>query len=100
MDIFEIPIGKFIVSLGIRGLLVVNSQIPFAIFCKTMEAKEFIFLQCGRPVLATRIPLVVNKSSFADELFGMVISSPVERHGDSGSPFRVVARTLRGSDGK
>jgi Cytochrome C oxidase, cbb3-type, subunit III len=28
MDIFEIPIGKFIVPLGIRGLLVVNSQIP------------------------------------------------------------------------
>jgi hypothetical protein len=29
VDIFEIPIRKFIVSLGVSGLLVVNAKIPF-----------------------------------------------------------------------
>src|ERR1700732_1482214 len=87
VDIFEISKGKLIVSLGINGLLVVNSQIPFAIFPKTMEAKELIFLLCGGPVLTPRIPFVEDKSSFAYEPFGMVIGSLVERDGHSYPPF-------------
>jgi hypothetical protein len=42
MDIFEVAIGKFVVSLGLFGLFVVDSQIPLAVFGKTVEANEFI----------------------------------------------------------
>ena len=75
MDIFKVAVRKFIVPLGIRGLLVVNSQIPFAIFLKTTESKELIFLPCGGLMLTPCIPFVEDKSSFADELFGMVIGA-------------------------
>ena len=39
MDLLEIPIGEFVVSLGVLGFLVVDSQIPLAVFRKTVEAK-------------------------------------------------------------
>ena len=63
VDIFEIFIGKLIVSLGILGLLAVNFQIPFAVFGKAVEAGVFPFLYGGRPVLAPCISLVEHKSS-------------------------------------
>ena len=68
VDVFEIPIGKLVVSLGILRLFVVDSQIPLAVFHKTVEANEFIFLLCGRPVLAPCIALVEYKSSLISSL--------------------------------
>ena len=62
VDIFKFPVGEFVVSLGVLGFLVVDSQIPLAIFRKTVEANEFIFLLCGWPVLAPCIALVEYKS--------------------------------------
>jgi hypothetical protein len=58
VDIFEISVGKFVVSLGLLRFFVVDSQIPFAVFGKTVQANEFIFLLCGRLVLAPCIALV------------------------------------------
>src|SRR3979490_861326 len=66
VDLFEIPIREFVVSFGILRLFVVDSQIPLAVFGKAVEANEFIFLLCGRPMLAPRIALVEYKSSFVD----------------------------------
>jgi hypothetical protein len=63
MDLLEIPIGKFIVSLGVFRLFVIDSQIPLAVFGKAVEANEFIFLLRGRLVLAPCISLVEYKSS-------------------------------------
>src|SRR3981189_3941721 len=97
VDIFEIPIGKFVVSLGLVRLFVVDSQIPLAVFGKAVEANEFIFLQCGRPVLAPPIPLVEYKSSFVDELLGMLICPSVKRHGHGCSPLQVVTHHILGS---
>src|ERR1700704_6789094 len=79
VDTFEIPIGKFVVSLGVLRFRVVDSQIPLAIFGKTVKANEFIFLRCGRPVLAPCIALVEDKPSFADKFFGMLVGLPVKR---------------------
>ena len=73
MDLLEIPIGEFIVSLGVLGLFVVDSQIPLAVFGKAVEANEFIFLLRRRAVLAPCISLVEYKFSFVDELFGVLM---------------------------
>src|SRR4051794_5330763 len=81
VDIFEIPIGKLVVSFGILRPFVVESQMPFAVFGKSVEANEFIFLLRGRLVLTPCIALVEYESSFVDELFGMLICSSVKRHG-------------------
>jgi hypothetical protein len=62
VNIFKVPVGEFVVSLGVLGFLVVDSQVPFAIFRKTVEANEFIFLLCGWRVLAPCIALVEYKS--------------------------------------
>src|SRR3984893_10162864 len=72
MDLAEIPIGKFVVSLGLLGFFVIDSQIPPAVFGKAVEANEFIFLLGSRPVLAPCISLVQNNPSFADKLLGML----------------------------
>jgi hypothetical protein len=87
VDLLEIAIGKFVVSLGVLRFLVVDSQMPLAVFGKTVEANEFIFLCRGWPVLAPGIALVEDKSSFADKVLGMLICSSVKRHGHGCSPF-------------
>jgi hypothetical protein len=69
MDLLEIPIGEFIMWLGVLRLFVVDSQIPPAVFGKAVEANEFIFLLRRRTVLAPCISLVEYKFSFVDELF-------------------------------
>jgi|ERR1700732_2521674 len=44
MNFLEIPIGEFVVPLGVLGFFVINSQIPFAVFGKAVQANEFILL--------------------------------------------------------
>src|SRR5258705_8108051 len=94
VDILEISIGKLIVSLGIIGLFAINSQIPFAVFGKSVDADVFAFLHGGRLVLAPCISLVEYKSSFVDELFGMLICALVKCHGHECSPFPVVTHPI------
>src|ERR1700726_53757 len=72
MDLAEIPIRKFVVSLGLLGFSVIDSQIPPAVFDKAVEANEFIFLLGSRPVLAPCIPPVQCDPSFVDKLLGMI----------------------------
>ena len=74
VDIFEIPIEKFIVSLGLLR--------------KTVQANEFIFLLCRRPVPASCIALVEYKSSFVDKLFSLLLCLSVKRHGHGCSPIK------------
>src|SRR5882762_8430273 len=90
VNLLEIPIGEFIVSLGVLRLFVVDSQIPLAIFGEPVAADEFIFLLRGRLVLAPCIALVVDKCSFADELFGVLICAWVKGYGHGCSPLRVA----------
>jgi hypothetical protein len=47
VDVFEIPIGKFVMSLGVRRFFVIDSQIPFAVFGKTVEAEMNSFSCCA-----------------------------------------------------
>ena len=72
VDLAEIPIGKFVVSLGLLGFIVIDSQIPPAVFGKAVEANEFIFLLGNRPVFASSISLVQYNLSFVDNLPGML----------------------------
>jgi hypothetical protein len=72
VDLAEIPMGKFVVSLGLLGFFVIDSQIPPAVVGKAMEANEFIFLLGSRPVLAPCISLVQYNPSFVDKLLGML----------------------------
>src|ERR1700730_5454887 len=72
MDLAEIPIGKFVVSLGLFGFFVIDSQIPPAVFGKAVEANEFIFLLGSRPVLAPCISFVQSNPSFVDKALGML----------------------------
>jgi hypothetical protein len=72
MDLAEIPIGKFVVSLGLLGFFVIDSQIPPAVFGEAVEANEFIFLLGSRPVFAPCISLVQYNPSFVDKLLGMI----------------------------
>src|SRR6202795_1831812 len=72
VDLAEIPIGKFVMPLGLLGFFVIVSQIPPAVFGKAAEANEFIFLLGSRPVLAPCIPLVQCDPSFVDKLLGMI----------------------------
>ncbi|MGH9966518.1 MAG: hypothetical protein ACREBG_01620 [Pyrinomonadaceae bacterium] len=44
VDIFKVAVRKFIVTLGILRLLVVDSQVPAAIFLKAMLANELVLL--------------------------------------------------------
>jgi hypothetical protein len=90
VDVLEIPIGKFVMSLGVLRFFVIDSRIPFAVFGKTVEANEFVLLLCRRLVLAPCISLVEYKSSVVDKPFGMLECSSVKRHGHGCSPVRVV----------
>ena len=72
VDLAEIPIWKFVMSLGLLRLFVVDSQIPPAVFGETVEANEFILLLGRRPVLAPCISLVQYNPSFVDKLLGMI----------------------------
>ena len=97
VNIFKVPVGEFVVSLGVLGFLVVDSQVPLAIFRKTVEANEFIFLLCGWPVLAPCIALVEYKSSVVDQFSGMLVGSSVKRHSHGCSPTQVVRFAEGGS---
>ena len=90
MHLLEIPIGEFIMCLGLLGLVVVDSQIPPAVFGKAVEANEFIFLLRRRLVLAPCISLVEYEFSFVDERFGVLICAWVKGYGHGRSPVRVI----------
>src|SRR5918999_1894431 len=71
VNLFEIAIGELIMLLGLRILLIVDTQMPFAVFTKTMRADEFIFFLCRRLMLAPCIPVVRYERSPAHEGLSM-----------------------------
>ncbi len=81
VNILEITIGELIPSFGVFGLLVVDTQMPFAVFFKSMPLDEGIFLLRGRLVLAPCVPFIEHEFSVIDEFLGVVEGSPVEFHG-------------------
>ena len=97
MDILEIAVGKLVMPLGVLKPLVVEPQIPLAVFGKAVAADVFVFLPGGRLMLAPVISLVEYKSSFDDELFGVLICAWVQRHGHGRSPVQVVGFAEGGS---
>jgi hypothetical protein len=44
VNIFKVAVRKFIVSLGILRLFVVDSQVPVAIFLKAVLTNELVLL--------------------------------------------------------
>ncbi|MEA2861677.1 MAG: hypothetical protein QOC72_3716, partial [Methylobacteriaceae bacterium] len=66
MDILEISIRELVPSFGMFGVLVVDTQVPFCVFFKTVLFDEVVFLLRGGPMLAPRIPLVEPKSPLGD----------------------------------
>src|ERR1700730_17157926 len=61
VDIFEVPIGKFVVSLGLVRLFVVDTQIPLAVFGKAVEANDS-FASTALPNTASGIWVSTTKS--------------------------------------
>src|SRR6202047_4146690 len=86
MDVFEISIGKLVMSLGILGVFVVDPQMPLAVFGEAMALDELILLLRRRLMLAPVIALVVYEFSIADELFGVLKCASVKRYGHRYSP--------------
>jgi hypothetical protein len=81
VDLPEVSVGKLISAFGILGPFVVDPQMPFPVFFDPVSLDKVIFLLCGWLVFAPRISLVKDKSSVADELFGMVERNPIQFHG-------------------
>ena len=90
MDILEIAVGKLVMPLGVLKPLVVEPQIPLAVFGKAVAADVFVFLPGGRLMLAPVISLVEYKSSFVNKLSGMLIGALVKRHGHGCSPVLIA----------
>ena len=65
----KIAVGEFVALFGLLVLLVVDPQMPLAVFAESVAANEFIFFPCGRLVLAPVIALVDDDFFFLDERF-------------------------------
>ena len=89
MDVFEISIGKLVMSLGILGVFVVDPQMPLAVFGKAMALDELILLLRRRLVFAPGIALVEHESSLVDEFFCMLECASVKCYGHRYSPVQV-----------
>ena len=81
MDFSEIPVGKFMVSLGVFRPLVVDPQIPFAVLSKTVEADIFAFLQ-GRRLMFLQASRSSNSNRPSPiSALGMLICLSIKLHG-------------------
>src|ERR1700730_10671903 len=82
VNLHKITIGKLIPLFDMRGLLVVDSQIPFSVFFDPVLVNELVLLLRRGSVLAPCIPLVDYDLSFTDKLFSMIVCSrvPFFRH--------------------
>src|ERR1700680_2016343 len=89
MDVFEISIGKLVMSLGILGFFVVDPQMPLAVFGEAMALDELILLLRRRLVFASGIALVEHESSLGDVFFCMRECPSVKCYGHRYSPVRV-----------
>ena len=58
MDYREVAVGEFVVSFCVFIWFVVDSQMPFSVLPKSVQADELVFLLCGSLVFAPVVPLV------------------------------------------
>jgi hypothetical protein len=72
------PIRELVVSLAVRVYVVINSQKPFGVFLQSVGLNEGIFVLRRRLMFAPRVPLVVDESTFLDELLGKRICGLVQ----------------------
>jgi hypothetical protein len=86
VNILEITVGKLVPPFGVFRLLVVDAQMPFSVFFKSMPLDEVVFLLRGRLVLAPCVPFVEHEFSGADELLGVFEGVPAEFHGHDPAP--------------
>jgi hypothetical protein len=94
VDTLEISTGKLIVFLCILGLFAVNSQIPFAVFGKAVEADVFAFLlwqtAVARSVHLTRRTQIVRLQC----VLWHALMRGAERHGHECSSIPVVTHPI------
>lgn len=59
-------------SLGVRWVILIDTQVPLAAIYKAVTAEEFVLPLSGRPVLAPRMPLVKDDAVVVDQQLGML----------------------------
>lgn len=67
MNVFEIARGKFISSLGVLSVTIVDSQVPLCVFAKAMLSNEPILELCRGPIFGPSAFAVCDNMSFFDE---------------------------------
>jgi hypothetical protein len=77
MNIFKVTVGKFVSPLGVLGVAIVNSQMPFCVLIEAMLPNELILELARRPVFGPRAFSVKHDSSTVDELRGVLQSGRV-----------------------
>jgi hypothetical protein len=70
MNVFEIAIGKFVSSLGVLSVTIVDSQVPLCIFAKAMLSNELILELSRGPIFGPSAFAVCDNMSFFDESRG------------------------------
>jgi hypothetical protein len=70
MDALEITKGKFVPSLGILGITLVDAQVPFRVFAQSMLSDKLILKFGRRPIFGPSAFSVCDNMSVLDELRG------------------------------
>src|SRR5271165_1084074 len=80
MDIFEIPICKFVMPPTFFSVLVVYRQEPLSVLGEAVLFDEFFFGLRGRMMVAPRVPFVIGKLTLLDKSLGVFICALVQLH--------------------
>ncbi len=103
MDVAEIAVGKLVAGLGVRGLLLVDAEMPPGVFGEAVLLDEAVLLLGGGLVLAPVVALAEHGLALGDELLRLLEGALVEldrihldRHRAAASPW-VTASLCRGA---
>ena len=77
VDVDEVPVGKFVPSFGMRGLFLVDAEMPFSEFLDPVSIDKVVLLLRRRLVLAPCVSFIEYKPAANDEFLRMVESAPV-----------------------
>jgi hypothetical protein len=80
MDVQEIPVWEFIVSLGRCRLLVIDPRMPSAELGVAAQSDELVLVSRRRLMVAPVVPLIRNKLPLGDQVPGMVECRLVQSH--------------------
>ena len=70
MNVFEIAVRELVPAFRIHRVAIVDPEMPFCVFRKSVQANKLILFVCGRPMHAPRAFAVRDAVSFSDELLG------------------------------